>query len=90
MTESAKVRVAINGYGVIGKRVAAAVASQEDMALTGVSDVVRDWRAHMVLQNGFRLFGARQAGEARGGRDECGGEALAHGWLLDGWREWQV
>ena len=58
MTESAKVRVAVNGYGVIGKRVAAAVASQEDMALTGVSDVVTDWRAHMVLQNGFWLFGA--------------------------------
>lgn len=28
-----KVRVAVNGYGVIGKRVADAVALQEDMAL---------------------------------------------------------
>ncbi len=33
MPDSRKVRVAVNGYGVIGKRVAAAVASQEDMAL---------------------------------------------------------
>jgi glyceraldehyde-3-phosphate dehydrogenase (NAD(P)) len=58
MPESKKIRVAVNGYGVIGKRVAAAVASQDDLTLTGVSDVVTDWRAHMVLQNGFRLFGA--------------------------------
>jgi glyceraldehyde-3-phosphate dehydrogenase (NAD(P)) len=28
------------------------------MSLTGVSDVVTDWRAHMIIQNGFRLFGA--------------------------------
>jgi glyceraldehyde-3-phosphate dehydrogenase (NAD(P)) len=58
MTDSRKVRVGVNGYGVIGKRVAAAVAAQPDMALAGVSDVVTDWRAHMVLQKGFRLFGA--------------------------------
>lgn len=32
-----KVRVAVNGYGVIGKRVADAVALQEDMALAGVA-----------------------------------------------------
>jgi glyceraldehyde-3-phosphate dehydrogenase (NAD(P)) len=53
-----RIRVAVNGYGVIGKRVAAAVAQQDDMALAGVSDVVTDWRARMVLRNGFRLFGA--------------------------------
>ena len=53
-----KIRVAVNGYGVIGKRVAAAVAQQDDMALAGVSDVVTDWRARTVLRNGFRLFGA--------------------------------
>lgn len=58
MSESKQIRVAVNGYGVIGKRVAAAVASQSDMSLAGVSDVVTDWRAHMVVRNGFRLFGA--------------------------------
>jgi glyceraldehyde-3-phosphate dehydrogenase (NAD(P)) len=58
MTESKKVRVAVNGYGVIGKRVAAAVAQQDDMILAGVSDVVTDWRAQMVSRNGFQLFGA--------------------------------
>jgi glyceraldehyde-3-phosphate dehydrogenase (NAD(P)) len=50
--------VGVIGYGVIGKRVAAAVAAQDDMAVAGVSDVVTDWRAQMVARNGFRLFGA--------------------------------
>lgn len=58
MAESKKIRVGVNGYGVIGKRVAAAVTQQKDMVLAGVSDVVTDWRAHMVIRNGFRLFGA--------------------------------
>jgi glyceraldehyde-3-phosphate dehydrogenase (NAD(P)) len=30
-------RVAVNGYGVIGKRVADAVAQQDDMELAGVA-----------------------------------------------------
>ena len=58
MPEATMVRVGINGYGVIGKRVAAAVAVQPDMSLEGVSDVITDWRAHLVGQKGLRLFGA--------------------------------
>lgn len=75
MSESKKVRVAVNGYGVIGKRVAAAVAHQDDMTLAGVSDVITDWRAHMVSKNGFRLFGAsdEHAGNMRNaGLDAAG------------------
>lgn len=53
-----RIRVAVNGYGVIGKRVAEAVTTQEDMSLVGVSDVVTDWRARTVLRKGIRLFGA--------------------------------
>ena len=53
-----RIRVAVNGYGVIGKRVAEAVRAQDDMCLTGISDVVTDWRARTVLRHGFRLFGA--------------------------------
>lgn len=79
-----KVRVAVNGYGVIGKRVAAAVAQQEDMTLAGVSDVVTDWRARVITRNGFRLFGAtgehaddmRTAGlEVAGALDDLLGQA---------------
>jgi glyceraldehyde-3-phosphate dehydrogenase (NAD(P)) len=58
MSTAATIRVGVNGYGVIGKRVAAAVIRQDDMSLVGVSDVVTDWRARMVIWNGFRLFGA--------------------------------
>jgi glyceraldehyde-3-phosphate dehydrogenase (NAD(P)) len=39
-----KIRVAVNGYGVIGKRVADAVRVQPDMVLAGISDVVSDYR----------------------------------------------
>lgn len=42
--EQKKIRVAVNGYGVIGKRVADAVRVQPDMELIGVSDVVSDYR----------------------------------------------
>ncbi|MES2915053.1 MAG: type II glyceraldehyde-3-phosphate dehydrogenase [Pseudomonadota bacterium] len=53
-----KVRVAVNGYGVIGKRVADAVALQPDMVLAGVCDVAADWRPRIALAKGFPLFGA--------------------------------
>lgn len=44
-----KVRVAVNGYGVIGKRVADAIAAQPDMELVGVSDVVSDYRVKAAV-----------------------------------------
>jgi glyceraldehyde-3-phosphate dehydrogenase (NAD(P)) len=84
MGDTQKIRVAVNGYGVIGKRVAAAVVLQADMQLAGVSDVVTDWRAHMVIRNGFALFGAttehaaamRAAGlNVKGTLDELLGQA---------------
>lgn len=39
-----KTRVAVNGYGVIGKRVADAVIAQPDMSLVGIADIVSDYR----------------------------------------------
>ncbi|HQU69896.1 MAG TPA: type II glyceraldehyde-3-phosphate dehydrogenase [Albidovulum sp.] len=53
-----KIRVAVNGYGVIGKRVADAVTLQPDMTLAGVCDVAADWRPRMALAKGYALFGA--------------------------------
>ena len=47
MIELAKIRVAVNGYGVIGKRVAAAVRVQDDMALVGVADIA-SWTGFVV------------------------------------------
>src|SRR3546814_11426269 len=68
MNASIRTRVAVNGYGVIGKRVADAVARQDDMELAGVSDISADWRARMVTQRGYRLYCAASA-HARTMRD---------------------
>ena len=61
MAEHKKVRVAFNGYGVIGKRVADAVTRQDDMELVGVVDVVNDWRARVATKRGMALFAADAA-----------------------------
>jgi glyceraldehyde-3-phosphate dehydrogenase (NAD(P)) len=53
-----KICVAVNGYGVIGKRVADAVAAQSDMELLGIADVETDWRMRVALRKGFKLFGS--------------------------------
>ncbi len=60
MANKNNIRVAVNGYGVIGKRVADAVAAQNDMTLAGVADVVTDWRAAVARSKGYRLYGATQ------------------------------
>ena len=52
------IRVGVNGYGVIGKRVADAVFAQEDMALAGVADVAADWRLRVACDRGYRVFSA--------------------------------
>ena len=61
MAGGSKIRVALNGYGVIGKRVADAVAVQEDMELVGVADVATDWRMRPARERGYRLFDAARA-----------------------------
>lgn len=43
-----KIRVAVNGYGVIGKRVADAVALQNDMELVGMADIGSDYRVRAL------------------------------------------
>lgn len=51
-----KILVGVNGYGVIGKRVADAVRLQPDMELVGVSDVISDFRVDMAVQRGMPVF----------------------------------
>ena len=50
------VKVLVNGYGVIGKRVADAVLKQEDMKLIGISDIVYDWRIKMAMTKGLPIY----------------------------------
>ena len=76
MTDMRPIRVAVNGYGVIGKRVADAVVAQEDMDLVGVADVTSDWRARMARAKGFALYAAdpdRTPAMREAGLDVAGG-----------------
>jgi glyceraldehyde-3-phosphate dehydrogenase (NAD(P)) len=81
--QTGKIRVALNGYGVIGKRVADAVACQDDMELVGIADIATDWRLRIAAQKGFKLVASvessvdvlRQAGfEIAGTLDTLLGE----------------
>jgi glyceraldehyde-3-phosphate dehydrogenase (NAD(P)) len=51
-----RVKVAINGYGVIGKRVADAVVLQDDMELAGICDIIHDYRIRVAMEKGYRIF----------------------------------
>lgn len=51
-----KIKVAVNGYGVIGKRVADALSMQDDMILAGVCDVITDWRIKMAEYKNIPVF----------------------------------
>ena len=51
-----KVRVGINGYGVIGKRVADAVALQSDMEISGVTAVNADYRVRIAAERGYPIY----------------------------------
>ncbi len=51
-----KIRFVVNGYGVIGKRIADAVVAQDDMELVGVADVVSDWRIKVAVEKGYPVF----------------------------------
>jgi len=50
------IRVAVNGYGTIGKRVADAVAAQKDMKIVGVSKTRPNAEAFVAKQRGYPLF----------------------------------
>lgn len=53
----AKVKVGINGYGVIGKRIADAVKLQEDMELVGVTARTPDFRLFPAKKAGINIYG---------------------------------
>jgi glyceraldehyde-3-phosphate dehydrogenase (NAD(P)) len=50
------IKVAINGYGTIGKRVADAVAAQPDMEVIGVSKTKPSAEAFIANQRGYPLY----------------------------------
>lgn len=70
MAKDQKVRVAVNGYGVIGKRVADAVAGQDDMELAGVSDIVFDYRIRVAAERGYPIYAS--APDKRSAMEQAG------------------
>ena len=57
------IKVAVNGYNVIGRRVADAVAAQSDMQLVGVAKIKPDYKARMALERGYRVFCVDEKGK---------------------------
>ncbi|WP_019177881.1 type II glyceraldehyde-3-phosphate dehydrogenase [Methanomassiliicoccus luminyensis] len=53
-----KVRVGVNGYGTIGKRVACAVKAQDDMEIIGVTKTRPSYEARLAGAEGFPLYTA--------------------------------
>ena len=51
-----KAKIAVNGYGTIGKRVADAVAAQDDMEIIGVVKTRPSFEAQLSLDKGFDLY----------------------------------
>ena len=52
----AKIRVGVNGYGTIGKRVATAVAAQDDMELIGVTNTRPNFEALSAIRKGYDIY----------------------------------
>lgn len=50
--------IAVIGYGVIGKRVADAINSQNDMKLSGVCDIISDWRIQNAVRKEYDIYAA--------------------------------
>jgi len=56
-----KVKVGINGYGTIGKRVADAVAAQSDMEIIGVTKTRPSVEAIQAWEKGYPLYVAKRS-----------------------------
>ncbi len=50
------IRVGLNGYGTIGRRVADAIRAQPDMRVEGVAKRSADSGAHLAVRRGFPLY----------------------------------
>jgi glyceraldehyde-3-phosphate dehydrogenase (NAD(P)) len=50
------VRVAVNGYGTIGKRVADAVARQPDLKLAGIADIRPNYEIRTARAKGYSVY----------------------------------
>ncbi len=51
------INVAVNGYGVIGRRIADVVLLQPDMKLAGITKVRPDYKANSAFRKGYKIYG---------------------------------
>ena len=51
-----KAKIAINGYGTVGRRVADAVSAQDDMEIVGVVKTRPTFEARMAVEKGYVLY----------------------------------
>ncbi len=51
-----KIKVALNGYGTIGKRVADALMRQDDMTLIGIAKTKPDYEAYVANKKGYPIY----------------------------------
>ncbi|HEY5538940.1 MAG TPA: type II glyceraldehyde-3-phosphate dehydrogenase [Thermoplasmata archaeon] len=58
-------KVAINGYGTIGKRVADAVSLQGDMEIVGVSKMTPNFEARLAIEKGYPLYSTTKDAAAK-------------------------
>jgi glyceraldehyde-3-phosphate dehydrogenase (NAD(P)) len=54
------IKIGVNGYGTIGRRVADAVLKQKDMELVGVTKVHPDYRVETALKKGIDVYAANE------------------------------
>tara|TARA_R110000850_G_scaffold265025_1_gene394380 strand:- start:819 stop:1832 length:1014 start_codon:yes stop_codon:yes gene_type:complete len=52
--------IGVIGYGVIGKRVADAIKLQDDMKLSGVCDIISDWRIQNAVRKEYDIYAATE------------------------------
>ncbi|BCS94160.1 Glyceraldehyde-3-phosphate dehydrogenase [Metallosphaera sp. J1] len=55
------IKVAVNGYGTIGKRVASAILAQPDMTLVGVSKTSPNYEAYQAQRMGINLYVTKES-----------------------------
>ena len=60
----AKAKIAVNGYGTIGKRVADAVRAQDDMEVLGISKRTPNYEAAVAHQLGYDIYAPAENVEA--------------------------
>ena len=58
-------KIAINGYGTIGKRVADAVSLQDDMKVVGVVKTKPNFEAKMAARKGYAVFASDKEAAAK-------------------------